>query len=170
MRRKIPTIHESADTLKARWNTEHEPRKQQRIFMLYLLQARHAKTMQDVAEQLHVHRVTIGYWLRVYEQEGLEGLLRINPRPGRPLSLSQPVLDQLKLYLEIPGYFKSYKEVHAWLCETFHIDISYKAVHKIVRYVLKTQLTPHRALTTSEDQETGAWEQVENEDFYSVSV
>jgi len=140
MRRKIPTIHESAEVLHERYQAEPQARLQQRLYMLYLLQSERAKTMKDVAARLQVHRVTVGHWLHVYEQSGLEGLLGINPHPGRPLSLSQDILEQLQCYLEIPGYFQSYKEIHIWLCETFHLDLSYKVVHKIVRYVLKVQL------------------------------
>lgn len=170
MRRKIPTIHESVETLKARCAAESHARKQQRIYMLYLLQAQHAKTMKEVAEHLQVHRVTIGYWLRVYEQTGLEGLLGINPSPGRPLSLSQPVLEQLRIYLDIPGYFKSYKDIHTWLCETFHVDISYKAVHKIVRYGLKAQLKTSNQASVASERESSPWERLAHEELYSVSA
>ncbi len=170
MRRKIPMIHESTETLQARYMAEPHARKQQRLYMLYLLQSRHAKTMRDVAAHLQVHRVTIGYWLRVYEQAGLEGLLGINPSPGRPLSLSQPVLDQLKTYLDIPGYFNSYKEIHAWLCDTFQLNISYKAVHKIVRYVLKVQLKAPRHLAPVPTENTFSWEHVNHEALASAPV
>lgn len=172
MRRKLPTIQESVEDLKARCAAEPNERKQQRIYMLYLLQSQHAKTMKDVAGQLQVHRVTIGYWLRVYEQNGLDGLLGINPGPGRPLSLSQPVLEQLRLYLDIPGYFKSYKEIHIWLRDTFQVDITYKAVHKIVRYGLKVQLKTARQTAAASVQDNTPWEQehLDQEELYSVSA
>ncbi len=170
MRRRIPTIHESPETLKARYMVEPHARKKQRLQMLYLLQTQRAKTMRDVAHHLQMHRVTIGYWLRVYEQTGLAGLLGINPHPGRPLSLSQPVLERLKMYLEIPGYFNSYKEIHAWLCETFQLNISYKAVHKIVRYVLKVQLKPSRQGQTVPAEDGIALEHAGHEALYPASV
>jgi transposase len=101
MRRKIPAIQESVELLEARYVAETDERKKQRLYMLYLLQSQCAKTMQDVAPLLEVHRVTVGRWLGVYEQDGLEGLLAIPTSPGRPLSLSEQVLDQLKYYLQM---------------------------------------------------------------------
>lgn len=161
MRRKIPAIQESVELLEARYVAESDERKKQRLYMLYLLQSHCAATMQDVAPLLEVHRVTIGRWLHVYEQDGIEGLLAIPTSPGRPLSLPAPILDQLQEYLKIPGYFSSYKEVHAWLCTKFHCTISYKAVHKIVRYVLKTQIT--RVSKTCVDEDGVSWEQADSQ-------
>src|SRR5215510_1792888 len=141
MRRKLPAIRESVELLEARYATETDERRRQRLYMLYLLQSRCARTMQDVAPLLEVHRVTVGRWLQVYEHAGIEGLLAIPTSPGRPLSLPEYILDELQDYLKIPGYFRSYKDIHLWICTKFHFDISYKAVHKIVRYVLKAQIT-----------------------------
>src|SRR2546421_4586570 len=169
MRRKIPAIQESVELLEARYVAETDERKKQRLYMLYLLQSQCAKTMQDVAPLLEVHRVTVGRWLGVYEQDGLEGLLAIPTSPGRPLSLSEQVLDQLKYYLQIPGYFRSYKEIHTWICTKYHCDVSYKAVHKIVRYVLKAQITRVGKTYDGEEKELVPWEQ-ESSDLAELSV
>src|SRR5262249_19120715 len=169
MRRKIPAIRESVELLEARYETETDERRKQRLYMLYLLQSQSAKTMQDVAPLLEVHRVTVGRWLYVYEHAGLEGLLAIPTSPGRPLSLPAPVLQQLKDYLQIPGYFRSYKEIHLWICTRFHCDISYKAVHKIVRYVLKAQITRVSKTYTDEEHEAVSWEP-ERSTFAALSV
>jgi len=158
MRRKIPAIQESVELLEARYIAETDERRKQRLYMLYLLQSQGATTMQDVAPLLEVHRVTIGRWLHVYEQDGIEGLLAIPTSPGRPLSLPAHILDQLQEYLKVPGYFRSYKEVHAWIGTNFHCTISYKAVHKIVRYVLKTQITRVSKTRVDEDEDEVAWE------------
>jgi hypothetical protein len=125
--------------------------------------------MQDVAPLLEVHRVTVGRWLAVYEQAGLEGLLAIPTSPGRPLSLPACVLNQLKEHLKIPGYFRSYREIHVWICTKFHCDISYKAVHKIVRYVLKVQLTRGSTMCPHETHDVMPWEQ-ESSDVAMLSV
>jgi len=169
MRRKIPAIHESVELLAARCATETDERRKQRLSMLYLLQSQSAKTMQDVAPLLEVHRVTVGRWLYVYEHAGIEGLLAIPTSPGRPLSLPEYVLDQLKDYLKIPGYFRTYKEIHLWIRTKFHCNISYKAVHKIVRYVLKTPITRESKTYTDEANAVGSWEQ-ESSDLAMLSV
>ena len=158
MRRKIPAIQESVELLEARYMTETDERRKQRLYMLYLLRSQGAKTMQDVAPLLEVHRVTVGRWLYVYEHTGIEGLLAIPTSPGRPLALPACVLEQLKEYLQIPGYFRSYKEIHLWICTRFDCNISYKAVHKIVRYVLKAQITRVSKTYTNEAHEAVSWE------------
>ena len=169
MRRKLPAIQESVELLEARYTVETDERRKQRLYMLYLLQSRCARTMQDVAPLLEVHRVTVGRWLAVYEHAGLEGLLAIPTSPGRPLSLSACVLNQLKEHLEIPGYFRSYREIHLWICTKFHCDISYKAVHKIVRYVLKVQITRGNRAYTNGTHAMMPWEQ-ESSDAAMLSV
>lgn len=163
MRRKIPAIQESVELLQTLYVTEPDERRKQRLYMLYLLQSRGATTMQDVAPLLDVHRVTIGRWLHVYERDGIEGLLAIPTSPGRPLSLPAHILDQLQEYLKIPGYFRSYKEVHAWICTKFHCDISYKAVHKIVRYVLKIQISRVTKAGIDEDEDAGSWQPADSQ-------
>lgn len=49
MKRKIPEIREDFADIKQRYQSEKHPRQKQRLFMLYLLQSQHAKTMQEVA-------------------------------------------------------------------------------------------------------------------------
>jgi hypothetical protein len=159
MRRKLPAIQESVELLEAQYAAETDERRKQRLYMLYLLQSRCARTMQDVAPLLEVHRVTVGRWLAVYEHAGIEGLLAIPTSPGRPLSLPNDVLSQLKDHLKIPGYFRSYREIHLWICTKFHCNISYKAVHKIVRYVLKVQITRGNRAYTEEDNAVMPWDQ-----------
>ena len=139
MRRNIPIIQESIELLAGRLADEPDAFWKRRIHMLYLLRLHPDMDMLRVAPILGMHRVTIGRWLSVYEQVGIEGLLA-HPHPGRILSLPTHILDQLRQQLEVPGYFRSYGDVRRWLYRKFQLDVQYKTVHKIVYYVLKVKL------------------------------
>jgi predicted ArsR family transcriptional regulator len=88
MKKKIPEIKESVEELKEKLKIEKSPRSQQRVHMLYLLKSGEAKSRQEVADLLAVHRHTVGQWLSRYEQEGMEGMLELKTKPNRAYSLS----------------------------------------------------------------------------------
>ena len=67
MRNPVPPIPEAVPVLKERLQHEHDGRKKPRLQMLYLLASGQARTRQDVARLLGVHRNTIGHWLALYE-------------------------------------------------------------------------------------------------------
>jgi len=88
---------------------------------------------------LSKHRTTIGTWLNTYEKDGIAGLLTIKTRPNRKSIIPSDVLDKLKQKLSEPEGFKGYKAIQTWIANEFSINISYKALHNIVRYRLKAK-------------------------------
>jgi hypothetical protein len=60
MHRAIPCINEHVNELKQHLQHEHDGHKKPRLQMLYLLASGHARTCQEVAHLLGVHRNTIG--------------------------------------------------------------------------------------------------------------
>ena len=55
--------------------------------------------------------------------------------------LITPVIEQsLKLKLQDKEKFNSYKEAQLWLMQEHDIEISYTAVHHLIRYQLKQKL------------------------------
>ena len=75
MKRRLPQIHQSQEELHQLLKAEREVQKWQRLQALYLLVSRQARTRLAVAKLLGVHRHSVGAWLELYEQGGLEGLL-----------------------------------------------------------------------------------------------
>jgi transposase len=124
MRKALPIITEDIGTLKQRLPHEHDGRKKPRLQMLYLLASGQARTRQEVAQRLGVHRHTIGHWLVLYESGGLDALLALYVPAGQPLSLPPDVLAALEQVLRQPAGFASSVELRQWITQTPHLDVN----------------------------------------------
>jgi transposase len=96
----------------------------------------------EVAEHLAVHRNTIGRWLGLYQEGGLEGLLAIKPRgfaPGQR-TVPEPVCQALQARLDEPSGFSGYDAIQRWLLAEFGLEVPYKSVYNLVRYRLGAKL------------------------------
>src|ERR671930_1032048 len=102
MKRKLPHIDHSREELHQLLKAERDVQKRQRLQALYLLASRQAKTRLAVAELLGVHRHSVGTWLELYEQGGLEGLLTIKKAPGKKPLASPDVVAALQERLHHP--------------------------------------------------------------------
>jgi transposase len=140
MRKALPTIRESADDLKHLLKQEHHPARQQRLHGLYLLASGHARSRQEVATLLGVDRNTVGRWLATYERGGLVALLAVYIPAGKRKPLTPDQLAQLQQALGQPHGFASYGAIRQWIADTFGVQLSYNAVHKLVRYKLRAKL------------------------------
>ena len=140
MRKPVPPIRESADDLKQRFKQERHAAKQQRLRTLYLLASGQAHYPQDVATLLGVDRNTVGRGLTLYESGGLESLLDVYIPPGKRPPLSPAQLSVLQQRLRHPDGLASYGAVRQWIAATFGVQLSYNAVHKLVRYKLRAKL------------------------------
>lgn len=134
MNRALPEISESVEELRERLRQETRGRQKQRLQALYLLRSGQAKSRTQVGELLGVSRRTVGEWLDRYAAEGLEGLLEIRTHSNRKYSLSEEQDARLREKLSESEGFPSYTAAHAWVNETFGLDLDYKVVHQIVRY------------------------------------
>jgi putative transposase len=140
MRNALPVMTEDAETLKQRFQREHDGRRKPRLQMLYLLASGQAQTRRDVAPLLGVHRHTIGHWLARYTKGGLETLLDLYVPPGKPLSLPPDVLAALAQALRQPAGFASYEALRQWVQQTYHLEVNYHTLYTIVRTKLKAKL------------------------------
>jgi transposase len=140
MRKVLPVMTEDVEHLKQRLQREHDGRKKPRLQMLYLLASRQARTRQDVAQLLGVHRNTIGHWLAIYERGGLEALLAVYVPAGKPLSLSPEVLASIAQALREPAGFASYEALRQWVKQTHHVEVNYHTLYTIVRTRFRAKL------------------------------
>jgi hypothetical protein len=76
---------------------------------------RPCKTRLAVAELLGVHRHSVGTWLELYEQGGLDRLLTIKKAPGKKPLASPEVVEALKERLHHPEGFRADGEIQAYL-------------------------------------------------------
>ncbi len=140
MRKPIPPIHQSAEELKQRCKAARHPAKQQRLHALYLLASGQARSRQEVATLLGVDRNTVGRWLATYERGGLSALLAVYIPAGKRKPLTPEQLAQLQQALAQPHGFASYGAIRQWIADTFGVQLTYNAVHKLVRYKLRATL------------------------------
>ena len=134
MNRPLPEIRESLDELRERLRRESRARQKQRLQALYLLKSGQAASRTRAGRLLDVSRRTVGEWLDRYTSEGLEGLLEIRTHTNRKYSLTPEQDARLREKLSEPEGFPSYTAAHAWVNDTFGLDLDYKVVHQIVRY------------------------------------
>jgi hypothetical protein len=68
MRKKMPTITESAADLHQRMKYEKDVKKRQRLQALYLVVSGHARHRQELAALVGVHRHSVAAWLEAYTE------------------------------------------------------------------------------------------------------
>jgi transposase len=130
-------IRESIEELRSLLNEQKTSESFQKVQVLYLLKSQQVKTITEVAEIVGKHRVTIQNWLRCYEKEGIEGLLKEKTGGGRKLIIGEEIIEKLREKLEQTSEFSSYKDIQTWLEKEFQIQVSYDVVYYLVRKKLK---------------------------------
>jgi transposase len=133
-------IQESAAELAERLQGEIHPKLKERLQVLYLLALPQAMSISAVARVVGKHRATLQRWLSDYQQQGLEGLMEIQPVKGRPRIVPAWAVERLKRRLAEPEGCKSYGAVQQWLSDTLGIEAAYATVYHLVRYRLKAKL------------------------------
>ncbi len=72
MRKKLPTMHESAAELHQRLKSATDGKRRHRLQALYLVASGQARPRQAVARLLGVHRHSLAAWFAAYAQGGVE--------------------------------------------------------------------------------------------------
>jgi transposase len=138
--KKRPEIVESADELQRLLRAERDIKRRQRLQALYLLASHQARTRQQVAALLGVHRHTVASWLQAYERGRLEGLLTYRvPVPTQGRRITAAALADLQQRLADPKGFASYGQIQTYLAEQHQVQLAYSTVHALVRYELKAK-------------------------------
>jgi transposase len=141
MRKKMPTITESAAELVRRMQDEPDSKKRQRLHALYLVASGQARHRKDVAATLRVHRHSVAAWFAAYTAGGLEQALRYTvPQPTRSRRITDTALTALKTQLQTTAGFPSYGHIRAWLAEQYQVQLSYSSVYALVRNELRAKL------------------------------
>jgi transposase len=91
------------------------------------------KTREDVAEVLGVSLSQLGEWLRVYRQDGLDGLCEIRNK-GDPGKLTPPQVEQLKQRVST-GCFRSSDQIRDWIGATYGVGYSPSGVKDLLKRI-----------------------------------
>jgi transposase len=149
MRTAIPPITDPVDDLRHRLQREHNGPKKPRLQMLYLLASGQARTRQDVAHLLGVHRNPIGRWLAIYAAGGLDAWLAPYVPAGKPVSLTPAVLASLGQALHSREGFASYEALRQGVRQTHGVELKYKTLYNIVRTHFRAKLKVPRPSHTT---------------------
>ena len=133
-------IIESETLLLELLKSEKNTKNQEKLQVLYWLKTKQVERVGHIAGLLGHHQTTISRWLSLYRNGGLEALLRRKEGSGKKGIISNNAIPKLKEELEDSEGFLSYKEIQKWLKLFYDHEISYSAVHKLVRYKLKAKL------------------------------
>lgn len=147
-------IQESAAELKTLMERQQKASQRSKVQVLWWLKTGQSETVNQLASMGGQHRSTVSRWLSLYRQGGLEALMQIAARSGRPRRMSTEVLADLERELADPEGFSSYKEVQQWLAAVHGEQVAYRTVHQWVRYRLKGKLKVARPV--SSQQKAGA--------------
>ena len=80
--------------------------------------------------------MTVQKWFKQYRESGLESLLVVRKKSGRPQRISKVALSGLKERLKDENNgFKSYIAIQEWLGAEYGEELDYKTVHGLVRYI-----------------------------------
>lgn len=136
---KLPEITETADELARLMKIQSDARLRLRLHCLYLLKSGQARTILKVAALLRVGRNAVGAWLATYKQGGWRQLLEVKKPSGRPPILDATSRQKLQDKLREPQGFANYAAIQAWLLAECKVTITYKTLHKVVRYDLQAR-------------------------------
>jgi len=133
-------ITESETFLLELLKSEKNAKNQIKLQVLYWRKTRQVESGGHLAGLSGHHQTTISRWLTKYRNGGLEELLGRKEGSGKKGIISTEAIASLKEELKDPEGFSSYKEIQKWLKLFYDQEISYSAIHKLVRYKLKAKL------------------------------
>jgi transposase len=142
----MPTITESAEALHQRMKQTKDVKQRQRLQALYLVVSGHARSRQELAALLGVHRHSVAAWLEAYAQGGLDKMLSYQvPRPPDRSRITPTALAALHEHLKNPRGFAGYAQLRTWLAEQHQVSLSYSGVYAVVRGKLRAKPKRPRA-------------------------
>ncbi|MDZ8056623.1 MAG: helix-turn-helix domain-containing protein [Aulosira sp. ZfuCHP01] len=146
-------IKESAEELKQMLSVQKIATVKEKVQALYLLKTGYGKTVSKTAKILGRNRSTVQEWLRVYRNQGIEGLLVQKHSPGRPRAIPKWAEKALTKQLHQPEGFNDYQEIVEWLQQNCGIEAKYKTVYKLVHYRLESSPKVPRPKSVEQSQQ-----------------
>lgn len=95
------------------------------------------KSRTEVAEYLHTHRITVGKWVKSYDENGINGLMPKYENCGLKCRLNDEQLSILKEILNNSEKNYTLKDIQKIIEEEFNIHYSLKQVWVITQEKLE---------------------------------
>jgi transposase len=144
MNKALPKITQTEAEIREMLKSEHHVKRQNRLQALYLIASKQAKSRSKVSQMLGFNRNTISEWCSLYEAGGLEKLLEIYKPSGAKPKISPAAIAEISEILQTEKGFRTYTEIHQLVVNKHQIEVSYRAVHDLVRYKLAAKLKSPR--------------------------
>ena len=111
----------------------------QRLQMLRILKSGKATTLVEAAPLVGVTERSLQNWWRLYKQQGLEMLLRVEPnrRPRLDAEQQQALVEEAG-----KGEFSTIAEIRRWVEQSFGISYTEVGMWKLVRKLKIKKKTP----------------------------
>ena len=133
-------IQETVEELEHRLERAITSVSKEKLLLLYWIATKKIKTREELATMLKRDESTIYRWLRAYKQGGITSLLTVKKAPGKTPHIPPEVREKLIKKLQEPEGETSYGKLQIWLEKECGIKVSYKVVHDLVHYKLKSYL------------------------------
>lgn len=146
-------IQESIKELQTLLRQQKTAQGKERVQLLYLLKTTQAQTIQQAAQMLGRHRVTVQGWASLYREGGLRALLVRKAPTGRHRAIPKWAEQALQRRLQEPEGFDGYQAICDWLEENLGIKSGYKTVHKLVHYRLQSSPKVPRPVSVKQSPE-----------------
>ncbi|MEG4034891.1 IS630 family transposase [Microcoleus sp. w1-18aA5] len=133
-------IQETVEELEHRLQRAITAVSKEKLLLLYWIATKRIKTREELVTMLKRDESTIYRWLRAYKQGGITSLLTVKKAPGKTPHIPPEVREKLIKKLQEPEGETSYGKLQIWLEKECGIKVSYKVVHDLVHYKLKSYL------------------------------
>ena len=128
---KITTEEEVKDLTKHLKDYKHQFKMYIRILAVRMVKL--GETRTNTGEYLHVNRQTVGKWVRIYDKEGIEGLIPDYSNCGVKSRLNDDQLEELYEILTDPNSHYTIKETKKLIKDNYNVDYTIKQVWVITR-------------------------------------
>lgn len=148
------SVLESEKELRLLLSKQTTDRVRARIKALLLLKQGKVVYQSQLASKLGFTEKTIREWLKLYQSEGLSGLITVRVGGNRGSVFSKEVLAFLEEQLNNPQTtITSYVELQQLVEDTFGGDVNYKTLHGYCRRVFKSRLKVSRKSHYKKDEQ-----------------
>lgn len=91
------------------------------------------ETRTKAGEYVHVDRQTVGFWVKAYDNEGIDGLIPNYSNCGVKCRLTDEQLDELYEIITNPNSKYTIKQIRRLIKEKYGVKYTYKQVWVITR-------------------------------------
>lgn len=155
MPKKIETvIQEDLTTLKKLYQSSTTELRRDRLKMLYYIKRKSYSYRSDLAKKIGRRPTTVGLWIKLYEQEGLSGILQIKSGGNNTKVISNKAIAYISNKLSTANTtITSYVELQLLIEEELNQKIPYGALYTHCRRKHKSKLKVSRKSHYKKDPE-----------------